>query len=243
METSYNGWTASPNPADFGGLDNTQIAGTDVVFAPGFRAGDVAYVFGRYFAEYHKRIEPLVGGWCWGYNYKRSANSNALISCHASGTAGDANAPRHSNGARGTLSGAQVAELRRIQAEFDHLIYWGGDGWGGGTPDEMHHEIAEGVTAGQVAALAARLRGGPTPPAQPWLSLPSVRSRPLSFQRWYNAYPFSPALLPIISPVANSFGPQSLAALKKVQARYGLVPDGIDGPLTKKVLWDLGWRG
>lgn len=83
----------------------------------------------------------------------------------------------------------------------------------------------------------------PAPAPQPWLALPSVRSRAMSFQRWYNAYPFRPALLPVIKPLANNFGPQSEAALKKVQARYGLVADGIDGPKTKKLLWDLGWRG
>ena len=85
----------------------------------------------------------------------------------------------------------------------------------------------------------------PAPPSgdQPWLRLPAVRSRPRSFQQWYNAYPFKPALLPVISPLADTFGPQSEAALKKVQARYGLEADGIDGPKTKKLLWDLGWRG
>jgi peptidoglycan hydrolase-like protein with peptidoglycan-binding domain len=86
----------------------------------------------------------------------------------------------------------------------------------------------------------------PQPPptsGQPWLALPAVRSRPRSFQNWYNRHPFSPPLLPVISPVADTFGPQSEAALKKVQARYGLTADGIDGPKTKKLLWDLGWRG
>ena len=85
--------------------------------------------------------------------------------------------------------------------------------------------------------------GEPRPSARPGSTLPPVRSRPRSFQRWYNAYPFRPALLPVIAPLADNFGPQSLAALKKVQARYGLVPDGIDGPLTKELLWNLGWRG
>jgi len=83
----------------------------------------------------------------------------------------------------------------------------------------------------------------PSPAPQPWLMLPAVRSRPLSFQKWYNAYDFKPSLLPIIKPLANNFGPQSEAALKKVQARYHLTADGIDGPLTKRLLWSLGWRG
>lgn len=91
------------------------------------------------------------------------------------------------------------------------------------------------------------LGGSPAAPPAPvqraGSSLPSVRSRPRSFQRWYNAYPFVPALLPIIRPLADNFGPQSLSALCKVQARYGLVADGIDGPLTKELLWNLGWRG
>lgn len=133
--------------------------------------------------------------------------------------------------------------------KYRGLLRWGGDFTG--TPDEMHVEVIG--TPGQVAALVAELRGRPAPapanvPApdpgpQPWLMLPAVRSRPESFQRWYNAHPFQPALLPVIRPVANNFGPQSEAALRKVQARYGLVADGIDGPLTKRVLWDLGWRG
>jgi peptidoglycan hydrolase-like protein with peptidoglycan-binding domain len=113
----------------------------------------------------------------------------------------------------------------------------------------MHWEIIG--TGYQIAVLAAKLRQPapvpvqpkPVPAPHPSLSLPPVRSRPVSFQRWYNAYPFRPALLPIISPVANNFGPQSEAALRKVQARYGLVADAIDGPKTKRVLWDLGWRG
>jgi hypothetical protein len=254
MLTSYNGWTASPNPADFGGITPLVIAGES--FAPGVRSGDVHYLFTRFWTDFHNEIEPLFHvGWHaaddWGYAFRQNRNANNL-SCHASATAADGNATRHPNGvpADKTFTPTQIAGIRHLcKVKYRGLLRWGGDFTG--TPDSMHVEVIG--TPGQVAALVAELKGvkpavkanlpKPNPAPQPWLMLPAVRSRPLSFQKWYNAEPFKPALLPIIKPLSNNFGPQSLAALKKVQARYGLVADGIDGPLTKKVLWDLGWRG
>lgn len=335
MPNSYNGWSASPRPADFGGLQPLVIGGES--FSPGVRRGDVWVVFNDFWTWFNAEVEPLVrADWHqaddWGYAYRQNRNANNL-SCHASATATDGNATRHPNGRRGTFTLAQTNAIRhRLKTRFRGLLRWGGDFTG--TPDEMHVEVIG--TPGQIAALAAEIRGGgpvtspppppsgvvyearnnaplgsrvlslgsvgtdvgfvqrwtgikdddhfgpateaevkkyqgkrglvvdgvvgdntwkamgidgtpnvppPNPAPQPWLMLPAVRSRPMSFQRWYNAYPFSPALLPIIRPLANNFGPQSLLALKKVQRRYGLVGDGIDGPLTKKLLWDLGWRG
>lgn len=259
MLTSYNGWTASPNPADFGGISPLVIDGRS--FAPGLRNGDVHTVFEHYLRDYDDTIEDVELGTPaadeWGYSYRQNRNANNL-SCHASATAADVNATLHPNGKRGTMNGPSKAfpGVSKAQAvrnlakgKYRGLIRWGGDFTG--TADEMHHEIIG--TVGQIAALAAALRGqpisngatlpAPTSAPAPWLMLPPVRSRPLEFQRWYNDYPFKPALLPVIKPLANNFGPQSEAALKKVQARYGLVADGIDGPLTKKVLWDLGYRG
>jgi hypothetical protein len=244
MLTSYNGWTASPNAADFGGISPLVIA--------------VHVVFERYFTDYHETIEDLGLGSApdeWGEFFRQNRNANN-ISCHGSGTAGDANATIHPNGKRGTMEGPSKGNpgVTKAQAtrtltkgKYRGLIRWGGDFTG--TADEMHHEIIG--TPGQIANLAAELRGMPpatpanlpaaTGSAAPWIMLPAVRSRPTEFQRWYNDYPFKPALLPMIKPLANNYGPQSDAALKKVQARYGLVADGIDGPLTKKVLWDLGF--
>lgn len=249
METSYNGWTASASPADFGGIEPLVIAGES--FAPGVRKGDVHTVFSHLVTQIHTRVEPVYApGWHeaddWGFSYRQNRNANNL-SCHASGTAIDFNATRHPNGVATakTFSAAQIAECHKILAELGNLVRWGGDFTG--TVDSMHWEIIG--TPGQIATLAANLSApapaapAPATPPHPSVSLPPVRSRPLSFQRWYNAYPFKPALLPVISPLANNFGPQSEAALRKVQARYGLVADGIDGPLTKRVLWDLGWRG
>lgn len=258
MFTSYNGWPASKVPSELG-ITPLVVAGES--FAPGVRGGDVHTVFTLFWNDYHQTVEPLIyPGWHaadeWGYNYRVNRNANNL-SCHASGTATDGNATKHPNGvaASKTFQQWQIDRIRHLcKVNFRGLLRWGGDFTG--TPDAMHIEVIG--TPGQlrqfVAELHALAAGNPTPapvanlpapnPApQPWLMLPPVRSRPGSFQRWYNAHPFKPALLPVIKPIANNFGPQSLAALKKVQARYGLVGDGIDGPLTKKVLWDLGWRG
>lgn len=244
MQTSYNGWTASPNPADFGGLEQLTIAGES--FPPGVRRGDVHTLFSRLGQRIHDSVEHVVEPtWHqaddWGYSFRQNRNANNL-SCHASGTAIDWNATRHPNGKRGTFNAQQAATTRQIcKVEFVGLVRWGGDFTG--TADEMHFEIIG--TPGQVAKLVSGAGTANLPPAnsgpQPWLMLPAVRSRPLDFQRWYNDYPFKPALLPMIKPVANNYGPQSDAALKKVQARYGLVADGIDGPLTKQKLWDLGF--
>lgn len=259
METSYNGWTASPRAADFGGITPLIYKGES--FAPGVRSGDVHTVFSWLVLDLDAHVEPVYAPGFhaaddWGYSYRQNRNANNL-SCHASGTAIDYNATRHPNGKRNTFSPQQIATIRNLlKVNYRSLIRWGGDFTG--TPDEMHFEVIG--TPGQVATLVRDVvafggAGGlvpngpvanlpaPNPDPAPWLMLPAVRSRPESFQRWYNAYPFKPALLPIIRPIANNFGPQSEAALKKVQARYGLVPDAIDGPLTKKLLWDLGWRG
>lgn len=259
METSYNGWTASANRADFGGISPVVIDGRS--FAPGLRNGDVHTVFTHYFRDYDDLVEDLELGNPaadeWGYAFRKNKNANNL-SCHASATAGDANATLHPNGVRGTLNGpskgvpgqSKIEVIRWLtKGKYRGLIRCGEDFTG--TPDGMHHEIIG--TVGQIAVLAGMLEADPSPvqanlPAPtadpaPWIMLPPVRSRPVSFQHWYNDYPFKPALLPIIRPIANNFGPQSLTALKKVQTRYGLVADGIDGPLTKHVLWNLGWRG
>ncbi|MBP2323317.1 hypothetical protein JOF56_003702 [Kibdelosporangium banguiense] len=168
MPKSYNGWSASPNPADFGGLARLEVAGE--TFAPGVRAGDVHAVF-QYLAEQlHRRVEPIVRpDWHqaddWGYSYRKNVNANNL-SCHASGTAIDYNATRHPNGKRGTFSAGQVAEIRRILGELEGVVCWGGDFTG--TADEMHFEIIKG--AGDIARVAAKVRGGapaPVPPPAP----------------------------------------------------------------------------
>lgn len=160
METSYNGWTASANPADFGGLTKLIVAGEE--FAPGVRAGDVHTVLEYVFQQMHARVEPVIAkGWHeaddWGFSYRTNRNANNL-SCHASGTAGDYNATRHPNNKSGTFTPGQVVEIRKILAEVDNVVAWGGDFTG--TKDEMHFEISGTVVA--VKRVAERLRARKT---------------------------------------------------------------------------------
>lgn len=148
---SYNGWPASPNKADI----NVQPFGDryGVPFPGGVRGGDPATVLGYVATQLHYRVEPVIAGWLWGYHFRANVNNPSQLSCHASGTAIDFNAPNHPNGSRGTFTNAQVGEIRRILAEVSGAVQWGGDYTG--TPDEMHFEII--VNAATLATIAAGL--------------------------------------------------------------------------------------
>lgn len=255
MPTSYNGYAASPRPADFGGLAKILVAGES--FAPGVRAGDVAVVLEYVAEQLHARVEPVVRADFhqaddWGYSYRRNRNANNL-SCHASGTAIDYNATRHPNGWRGTFTADQVAEIRRILTEVDGTVRWGGDFTG--TPDEMHFEIVKPLP--DVAQVAARIRanGGPErrlgaaptpapaparaqsrPAGRPVLRRgatgPAVRELQTQLARRYPAYRHAHGAL----AVDGDFGPRTEAWVRELQRRSGLTADGIAGPKTYAVL-------
>jgi hypothetical protein len=160
VTTAYNGWTASPNPADLGGLDNREVPGAPGVhLAPGVRAGDVATVLFDFAAHFHAHVEPLRAGQCWGFAFRPDTNNRRLLSCHAAAAAIDLNAPEHPNGKRGTFTPEQVDTLRGLLAGYAGVIAWGGDFTG--TDDEMHFEIHG--TAADVAAVAAHIRGQQKP--------------------------------------------------------------------------------
>jgi len=166
VTASYNGWPASPNSADIGGLDDRDVPGAPgVKLAPGVRAGDVATVLFDFAAKFHAHVEPLRTGQCWGFAFRPDTNNPRLLSCHASGTAIDLNAPEHPNGKRGTFTAQQVGVIRGLLAGYAGVIAWGGDFTG--TDDEMHFEIHG--TAADVAAVAAKLAHthAPTPAPGP----------------------------------------------------------------------------
>jgi hypothetical protein len=88
---------------------------------------------------FHRRVEPLVEGWCWGYAERSIRGASSTVSNHASGTAIDLNAPRHPLGARGTFSASQRAELERLLKLCEGTVRWGGHYRS--RADEMHLEI------------------------------------------------------------------------------------------------------
>lgn len=165
MATSYNGWPASKYPSAIGINTSWEpIAGHR--FPGGIKGGDVQTVMTYLVRQLDARVEPIEmyrPGDEWGWNFKYSANSPNLLSCHGSGTAIDYNAVRHPNGRRGTWTAAQVREIRKILAECG-VIRWLYDA--PRTPDEMHFEIRG--TPYDVMLAARRLKGlQPPAPSQP----------------------------------------------------------------------------
>jgi hypothetical protein len=151
--TSYNGWPASDDRSAIGVVPSEMFPG-------GVKSGDVATVLGYVMRQLDARVEPIVNGWCWGYTYKQNVNNPSQLSCHASGTAGDFNAPDHPNGSSDTFTDEQVGVIYQILDEVQ-----GGVSWLQGY-DEMHFEIC--VDAGTLAGIAAGLpAGGGGPPPGP----------------------------------------------------------------------------
>lgn len=148
MANSYNGWPASPDKAEIGVVPVDEFPG-------GAKAGDVSTVLGYVARQLNARVEPFVSGWGWGYTYKANVNNPSSLSCHASGTAIDWNAPDHPNGSSGTFTDSQVGEIYAILAEAQGAVDWL-EGY-----DEMHFEIC--VNASDLAYVAAIL-GDAAPP-------------------------------------------------------------------------------
>lgn len=152
MPYSYNGWSASDNLA----IRDLFINGVEIV--PGVRDNDDVYTVLKFVAQqFNDRVEKLVPGWCWGYNYRYTTNDSTL-SCHASGTAEDLNAPLHPFG----VSVYANFDQRQVDIIHDIIkdlpIVWGGDYRDADNKDGMHFEIMGSASA--VAAAADRIRNG-----------------------------------------------------------------------------------
>ena len=145
--TSYNGWPANSDKAAIGVEPFGDAVG--LPFPGGVKGGDVTTVMAYVATEFHYRVEAVVEGWDWAYTWKTNANNPSQLSCHASGTALDINAPLHPNGSGGTFTDAQVGEIYAILNEVQGAVDWL-EGY-----DEMHFEIA--VSASTLARIAASL--------------------------------------------------------------------------------------
>lgn len=225
MANSYNGWLASANPRDFGGLDNRPIAGTNVKLAPGVRAGDVAVVLHYVAEQLNRRVEQAITPGCWGYNYRANVNNPNQLSTHASGTSFDYNAPKHPNGKKNTFTATQFAEIDEILREVDNVVVQL-RGY-----DEMHFEIKG--NAAKVAAVARKLRGGTSPAQGSTLQKNDRGPEVETLQRLLILHLSDPKYR---WTVTDFFGDTTLAAVKEFQRRKGLVADGIVGPKTRAKL-------
>lgn len=148
MATAQNGWPVVEAAA----CDETPI-GPGIHCPNGFLAGDVWVIFNWLAWEYHRRVEPLVDGTCWGYD-KKTIGSGSTWSNHAAGCAGDFNADQHNDGdpPSRSMSQAQIDQCHAIERDSGGVLRWGGD-WS--DPDAMHWEIVGSKS--EVAAFAAKI--------------------------------------------------------------------------------------
>jgi peptidoglycan hydrolase-like protein with peptidoglycan-binding domain len=225
MPESYNGWPASPDPKAIGIEQGFEAGG--VHFPGGVKAGDVAAVLGYVATQIHLRVERLVAGWCWGYDFRVNRNDPNTLSCHSSGTALDINSPRHENGAYNTFTPDQVATIRRIMQEVRGVVAWGRD-WTG-TKDEMHFEIQYG--AARVKAAAATLGR----PAEPPRGL-----TPFPLPAGYYFGPLSGPTESISGMAADGSDTKYRPAIARIQGVVRVVTDGLYGPHTMQSV--RGWQ-
>lgn len=123
------------------------------------RSGDAYTILNELGRRFNNEVEKIRKDWSWGYA-KRPVRGASVASEHSAGTAVDFNAPAHGLGLSGTFSGAQVKAIRRILADLDGAVRWGGDY--AGRKDEMHFELKGGVA--KLAKVADKINGGTITP-------------------------------------------------------------------------------
>lgn len=176
MLLSQNGYSANDRSV----IASYTVPGTSGRIA--LRRGDVATVLLYVFQRFNREVEKLVWPGVWGYAERTIRGSSTTLSNHASGTAGDANAPQHPLGTNPT-SNYTRAQISRIN---DILRYCVVDGksvvrWGGnyvGRKDGMHFEI--NASSYYVNKLANKIRNQGR--------LPSVSASRKRTQTWQRTY-------------------------------------------------------
>ncbi len=147
---SENGWPvlASDSPQLY--TWTVPLKGGDLRIR--LRHGSVGFLLCYAIMLWDKWIEPV---WQillddWGYA-ARPVRGGTTPSNHSSGTAVDVNATRHPLGRVGTV--AKTAAWRvLLRVRLGGLLRWGGDYRN--RKDEMHTEVAPGVTMSRLEALA-----------------------------------------------------------------------------------------
>lgn len=181
------------------------------------RSGDAHTILNELGRRFNSEVETIRKDWSWGYAY-RNVRGASIHSEHSAGTSVDFNAPEHGLGRVGTFSGAQVKAIRRILADLDGAVRWGGDY--AGRKDEMHFEL-QGGTA-KLAKVAAKINGGvkPVGNVKPSKPKPKPSSRPTDYKDL---------------AVDGKFGGATAEAVQILMSQIGLYEREIDkdaGPHT-----------
>lgn len=180
------------------------------------RSGDAYTILNELGRRFNNEVEKIRKDWSWGYA-KRPVRGASVASEHSAGTAVDFNAPAHGLGLSGTFSGAQVRAIRRILADLDGTVRWGGDY--SGRKDEMHFELQGGVK--KLAAVAAKINGGTIKPvgnAKPSKPKPAKSDRPTDYKDL---------------AVDGKFGSVTAKAVQILMSQIGLYERAIDGDAGK----------
>ena len=149
METSYNGYPASKDPAAID-IKSYLVRGTDRKLKCAESVGPLLAAFA---AEFHELIEPIDEGTFddWGYAYRMVRGNPTKLSCHSSGTAIDLNATKHPLGKAGTFPIEKIPMIRALAKKYG--LKWGGDFKT--RPDDMHFEVE--ATPAKAKALISTL--------------------------------------------------------------------------------------
>jgi len=174
MATSQNGYPANDRSL----IGSYTVPGTTGKVA--VRKGDVATILLYVLQRYNREVEKLVWPGVWGYAERTIRGSSTTLSNHASGTAVDANAPKHPLGThpKNNYTTAQIARIHAIlnacHVDGRPVVRWGGDYIN--RKDGMHFEIVG--SPGDVHTLAVEIRNiGVTP------VVPSNKKKVQTFQR------------------------------------------------------------
>ena len=245
---SQNGFPAGDRSV----INTVTVPGTDVRIP--VRRGPAGDLLIWAAARWHREVEPLTPGHCWGYAFRAIRGSSTTLSNHASGTAIDLNAPKHPLGVAAwkTFSPGQLDAVRRIVADARGCLRWGGE-WS--RPDGMHLEVAKDEA--QCTEVLRQLAGGAYAPAGEWIDMEVGMGATIPVLRRGDGLQGAPgergrlhwyvfslqALLNVrglskIIPVDGVFGASTEAMVRELQQRAGITVDGICGRDTWT--WALG---
>jgi hypothetical protein len=181
--------------------------------------------------DFHREVEELVPGWCWGHAPKKIEGTNSW-SEHAWGGAVDLNAPRHPMGKRNTFTPGERKALDRI---LDRYTYKGKRLLRSGKDyvrraDDMHlevigqrHEVLAAIKLLQAPAKP-KPAGGKNAPGTRVLELtdPVMSGPDVGYaQRWIGPSKCGPA--------DEDYGPRTVAGVRWWQEDQGLSVDGVMG--------------
>ncbi len=232
---AINGFTVSGDRAAIG-IRTYTVPGTTVALP--VRA-EVAPLLIGYATEYHRTVERLVPGWCWGYAY-RAVRGGTTPSFHSAGIAIDLNAPKHPLGTApsASLTPAQIARIRLLCHKYglrtgiDYV----------GRKDSMHVEVI--LPRAEALALVKRLQAPPAPAKPPAAKPPAYPGYLLKrgMRDKTSGGPIARVQVRLHVDRSNGgdgiFGPRTEAAVRSYQRTVrGLGVDGIVGPQTWNALF------